>query len=158
MMEKAHRCGFTLVEAVLAVTIIALLAAFIVPAVNLATRSRENGQAARKLQTAVEALELYASERGDYPADVNRGIIPPEMAEYYFPYYKIDWWDDVTELGGQWDWGHNQLGATATVAIVAPTRSTGQMTEFDRLIDDGNLNTGKFRYDGDKHYYYIIQE
>jgi len=30
--------------------------------------------------------------------------------------------------------------------------------EFDQLMDDGNLNTGKFRYNGSTHYYYIIKQ
>ena len=49
MTKLRHRYGFTLIEALLVVAIVGLLVAFIIPAVNLASRSRENAQAARKL-------------------------------------------------------------------------------------------------------------
>ncbi len=156
MKQHANRQGMTLVEVLLAAAIIALLAAFIIPAFNVAVRSRENARCASKLLAAVQAFESYASETGSYPADKTPGVIPPEMAGYYFPYYKIDWWDDSTELGGQWDWD-NDYHFALSVSIAAPAKSSTQMIEFDRLIDDGNLSTGNFRQVGTQ-YHYIIQQ
>jgi type IV pilus assembly protein PilA len=138
------------------VTIIGLLAALMVPAFNMAARSRQNAQAASRLRTLVAAFELYASEHGDYPIDVNRAIVPPGMAPY-FDSMGITWFSADTALGGNWDWGKNQLGALATIAIAAPTVSRAQMEEFDRLIDDGNLSTGRFRLTG-VHHFFIIRE
>lgn len=157
MTKLGNKYGFTLIEALLVVAILGLLVAFIIPAVNLAARSRENAQAAHKLQTAVEAFELYAAETGGYPADRTPGVIPPEMADYYFPYFKIDWWGDDTELGGSWDWDNGYDGFNFSVSICNPTRSQSQMQEFDRLIDDGDLTTGNFRQVGTQ-YHYIIED
>jgi type II secretory pathway pseudopilin PulG len=144
----------------MAVAIIGLLAALVIPAFNLAARSRENALAASKLRTAVAAFELYASENGSYPADVNRGIVPPEMVSL-FDSLNIDWFSETNSLGGRWDYGGNgQLGAVATIAIASPTVSSSQMQELDKLIDDGvsDLNSGRFRYNGSDHYYYIIKQ
>lgn len=148
--------AMTLVEILIAVAVIGLLAALMVPAFNLAFRSRQNAQAASRLRTLVAAFELYASENGSYPADVNRAIVPTGMAPY-FSSMGITWFAATTSLGGNWDWGRNQLGALATIAIASPTVSRSQMEEFDRLIDDGNLTTGRFRLTG-VHHYYIIRE
>jgi len=156
MTKLGNKYGFTLIEALLVVAILGLLVAFIIPAVNLASRSRENALAARKLQTAVEAFELYAAETGGYPPDRTPGVIPPEMTDYYFPYFKIDWWGDSTELGGSWDWD-NGYHFNFSVSIAVPTRSQAQMQEFDRLIDDGDLTTGNFRQVGTQ-YHYIIED
>jgi prepilin-type N-terminal cleavage/methylation domain-containing protein len=158
MKNPDKKYGFTLVEVMLAVVIIAMLAALIIPASSLAIRSRENAQAASKLRTLVAAFELYASENGDYPADVSRGIVPSGMSDY-FASLKITWFTDATPLGGNWDWGKNQLSAVATIAIAAPTVASSQMQALDKLLDNGisDLNAGKFRYNGSEHYYYIIK-
>ncbi len=157
MTKPGYRYGFTLVEMLLAAAIVGLLAALLIPAVNLAVRSRENAQAARRLQTAVEAFELCAAETGSYPADQNQGVVPPDMADYYFPYFKIDWWGNTTELGGNWDWDAGYHGFNFSVSLCNPSRSQSQMEDFDRLVDDGNLNTGNFRK-VDVQYHYIIEE
>lgn len=152
MTTRAHRWGFTLIEVVLTVTIIGLLAAFLVPSISLVIRNRENVECTRKLRAAVEAFETYASEHGGtYPADI------AAMEDYYFPYFKIDWWSEPTELGGGWGWNVGQDGVNLSISINAPTKSGQQMTELDRLIDDGNCGTGKFRQVGTR-YHYIIED
>jgi prepilin-type N-terminal cleavage/methylation domain-containing protein len=156
MKGKSNKHGMTLVEMLLTVAIIAMLSAFLIPAISRAIRGRENAECARKLLLAVQAFEMYASESGNYPAENAPGAIPPEMEPYYFPYFKIDWWDAATELGGSWDW-NNGGDFTLSVALSAPARPAGQLTEFDRLVDDGYLDTGKFRQAGNR-YHYIIEE
>lgn len=156
MKQPGYRQGMTLVEVLIAVAIIGLLAILIVPAVNLAIRGRQNAECARKLHAAIEAFELYAAETGGYPANKNSGETPPEMVDYYFPYFKIDWWGDITELGGHWDWD-NGYHFKYSVSIAAPTKSPAQMEDFDKLVDDGNLDTGNFRNVGTQ-YHYIIED
>jgi prepilin-type N-terminal cleavage/methylation domain-containing protein len=156
MTKLAHRSGMTLVEVLMTVTIIALLAVFLIPVANMTTRSRENAACANKLRTAVGAFELYASETGSYPETGTPGVIPPAMASYYFPYFKINWWDKITELGGKWSW-NNGTPFKYSVSITSPTKSADQLTAFDKLIDDGNLSTGNFRISG-AGYHYIIEQ
>ncbi len=155
MTKLDHRNGFTLIEVMIAVSLIVLLMAVIVPAVNSAKKSRENAQAASKLRRAVAAFEAYRSETGSYPADKNPGQIPPEMTDY-FASLKINWWSSGTELGGGWDWD-NGYNFKYSVSISAPTRSVEQMQDFDKMIDDGNLSSGKFRKVGTQ-YHYIIEQ
>jgi prepilin-type N-terminal cleavage/methylation domain-containing protein len=155
-MKYALNRGMTLVEVLLTVGIVALLATFLIPALNAALRGRENAECARKLRAAVEAFSLYTADTGGYPADRNPGVIPQEMVDYYFPYFKIDWWSDATELGGRWDWD-NGYHFKFSVSISVPTKSAEQLTEFDRLIDDGNLDAGNFRKVGTQ-YHYILEE
>ena len=156
MIKSTHRFGFTLIEVVMVVTIIGLLAAFIVPAAKLALRSRQNAQAASKLRQAVAAFELYHSENGSYPADKNPGETPDGMADYFAVLQITNWWNSATELGGNWDWD-NGYHFKYSVSISAPTKSADQLTEFDKLIDDGNLATGKFRQSGTQ-YHYILEQ
>ncbi len=156
MTNSDHRNGFTLVEILTAVSIIGLLAVFIIPAYILAVRNRQNAQVANQLNTAVLAFELYAAETGGYPATKGSGATPPEMADYYFPYFKIDWWGNTNELGGRWGW-NNGGSFKRSVSIASPTVSTNQLIELDKLVDDGNLSSGKFRQVGTQ-YHYIIEQ
>jgi type II secretory pathway pseudopilin PulG len=148
----------TLVEVMLVVAIIALLAAVMVPAVQRALRGRANGQTAYQLRCAVEAFEMYAGESGSYPPDSYPGVIPPEMADYYFPYFKItEWWPLATELGGAFDWDVGYHGFAASVSISSPTASQQQLQEYDQLIDDGDLDTGRLRLVGNQ-LHFILEE
>jgi prepilin-type N-terminal cleavage/methylation domain-containing protein len=158
MKTPAYKSGMTLVETLIAVAIVGVLAtAVFVPAVTMSLRCQQNAECTHKLRTAVAAFELYASETGGYPPNRQAGSVPPEMADYYFPYFKIDWWSDDTELGGKWDWDVDQNGFNFSVSINDPARSQPQMEEFDQLVDDGNLATGNFRKAGAK-YHYIIEQ
>jgi prepilin-type N-terminal cleavage/methylation domain-containing protein len=155
-MKQTSNSGMTLVEILLVVTIVALLAAFLIPVVQKAIESRENSLCASHLRTAVAAFEMYRSEMGSYPADKTPSVTPPEMADYFADLRIDDWWSDTTELGGNWDWD-NGYNFKYSVSISSPTRSTDQLTDFDRLVDDGNLSTGKFRKVGNQ-YHYILEE
>ncbi len=150
----------TLVEIVMVVSIIGLLAAFLVPGITMAMQYRENSGAARKLMQAVQAFEMYAADHGgEYPPDqvVPSEISVPLMDAYYFPYFKIDWWDETTALGGRWDWDVGYHGFAFSVSIWQPSKSQAQLTKFDSMVDDGDLNTGRFRKVGSQ-YHYIIEE
>lgn len=148
--------GMTLVEVLMAVAIIGLLAALLFPSINRVIRSRENAQCASHLRAAMLAFTMYRSETGSYPPDKYPGQIPPEMIAFFAELNIDDWWSQPTELGGQWDWD-NGYNFKYSVSISNPTAGTEQLAEFDRLIDDGNLDTGNFRKIG-THYHYIIEK
>lgn len=156
MKKTVYRSGMTLVEIVMVVSIIGLLATFLVPAVAQAMKDRENARAASKLRQAVTAFNLYKSETGSYPADKTPGVIPPEMVDYFADMGITAWWSQKTEIGGNWDWDKGYHFAYS-VSIARPARSVKQLQRFDALVDDGNLATGKFRAVGSQ-YHFIIEE
>lgn len=151
--------GMTLVEMILAVSLVAMLAAVMFPAIQAAIRGRENAECVRKLRTAIEAFELYNSEHGSYPRDqiVPRETEVPAMEAYYFPYYGIDWWADETDLGGRWDWDVGYHGFAQSISIWHADVSQKQLEEFDNLVDDGDLSAGRLRMVGSQ-FHYILEE
>ena len=155
-MKSSSNSGMTLVELLLVVTVVALLSAFLIPVVKKAIESKENAQCASHLRTAAAAFEMYRSEMGSYPADRTPGVIPPEMADYFSDLNIDDWWSDATELGGRWDWD-NGYHYQYSISISTPTKSSDQLTDFDRLIDDGNLLTGRFRKVGVQYHYILVE-
>ena len=152
-----HRNAMTLVELLMVLSIVGVLAAVIIPAATLGLQYRDNTDTANHLRIAVQAFDLYKDETGSYPVDKNPAVTPPEMAGYYFPYFKIDdWWSKTTRLGGKWDWD-NGYNFAYSVSISSPTVSASQLEDYDRLVDDGDLGTGRLRLVGHQ-LHFILEE
>ena len=144
--------GFTLLEIMIVVGIIALLAVIAIPSFMRARETTRVTAFVNDLQKATDAFEMYAMERGNYPPDANRGVIPPGM-ESFLP--KMNW-TNTTPLGGRWDWERNTLGIRAGVSAVTPTAPPSAFQEVDLRIDDGNLASGRFQFINSDRYTYIV--
>ncbi len=143
MRRSGQKAGMTMVELLMVLGIIGALAAILIPGVTLALQYRANAEVANKFRVAMLAFEQYHAETGEHPPN-NWGAAPPVMAGYHFPYYKIDWWTETTAIGGRWDWDeYSSVGAY--ISIANPTASQAQLQRLDRLLDDGDLETGKFQ-------------
>jgi prepilin-type N-terminal cleavage/methylation domain-containing protein len=146
--------GFTLVEIMIVVSIIALLAIIAVPSFLHAREQSQSAKFVNALRVASGAFEMYLAEHNAYPPDVSRGIVPPGMETYFGP--TLDW-TKPTPLGGNWDWDYNVFGFTAGISAVGTNASTQQMQDIDAKIDDGNLSTGQFQDKGSGRYTLILE-
>ncbi|HKL21750.1 MAG TPA: type II secretion system protein [Tichowtungia sp.] len=172
MKNHSSSQAMTLLEILIAVSILGLLMALALPAVNKALQRRSNAITASRMRIAVNAFELYRSENGGYPPDVNNGVTPPEMRPYFISLGIItldddgnvvgNWWEDDTDVGGEWDWD-NGYHYAYSVSLCRPTASQEQLEELDALLeppnstDAGNLSTGRFRKYSTQ-YHYILEE
>ncbi|HEC70153.1 MAG TPA: prepilin-type N-terminal cleavage/methylation domain-containing protein [Candidatus Omnitrophica bacterium] len=77
--------GFTLVEIMIVVAIIALLAAIAIPNLLRARLNANDSAAKADLQALVTALESYAAANGQYPANESdlTGATPPYLNESF---------------------------------------------------------------------------
>jgi type II secretion system protein G len=66
-MSHSRRRGFTLVEMLVVIAIIAILAALLLPAVMMAIRTARNTAIGLEIKQLDTALEAYRLEKGDYP-------------------------------------------------------------------------------------------
>lgn len=82
--EKMKKSGFTLVEIMIVVAIIALLAAIAVPGLLRARMNANTSSAKAALQSLVTAIESYAAANGDYPTDYSA-----ELANVTPPYISV---------------------------------------------------------------------
>ena len=152
MSQGHNRSGFTLMEIMVVVLIIGILAALAIAAFSKARQNTQNTCLINDLRVACDAFELYVMENKVYPPDGLPGVIPPGMATLLSHVA----WTAPTPVGGQWDWDYMQFGCKAGVSIyLGAAMNDSRMTEIDRKIDDGDLNTGRFRRRS-QGYIYII--
>ncbi len=149
-----NKQGFTLVEIMIVAAIIGLLSAFAIPSFQRVRWNSRVSAVAHDIRLAVDAFELYAIQEGNYPADVNRGIVPAGMKPFLPRSLR---WTEPTAVGGAWDWDRNVFGFSAGVSIVGNALSDEIMRALDKLIDDGNLATGNFKKTANDRYTYIIR-
>ena len=145
--------GFTLVEIMIVLVIIGLLAAMGIPALMRVKSQSQYTAAANDLRTFTAAFNTFSMEEGRWPAETASGVIPVGMEDRI----KSASWAKTTLGGAHWDWQFAVSGITAGIAMTDGDTTDSQLAEFDKLIDDGNINTGRFRRAGDKPTFVIIE-
>src|SRR5688572_27705256 len=66
-MSRTPKHGFTLVEMLVVISIIAILAALLIPAINMAIRAARNAAIGVEINQLATAIESYKQDKGDYP-------------------------------------------------------------------------------------------
>jgi general secretion pathway protein G len=102
------------------------------------------------LRVFAGAFQVYAQEHGDWPPGGGApGSFPPGMEGYL----NQTNWSRITPIGGYYQFATQspQLGGHYAAVIVIASMGTNQVTtdsiqlsDIDRKLDDGNLNTGNF--------------
>jgi prepilin-type N-terminal cleavage/methylation domain-containing protein len=138
---RSPGAGFTLVEVMVVVVVLGVLVAIAIPAFAKCRTGAQNAQFIGDVRTAKSDFVQFCLEQGNYPPDVTPAIVPAGMGPYlgHFP------WTAPNSLGGLWDWDYRQFGCVAGVSVYQPLVPVEQMQQIDKIIDDGDLNTGDFR-------------
>jgi len=132
----------------LIVSIIGLLAILAIPAFSRQRMQAQNAAFVNDLRILTDVLEQVALTEGDYPPNAAVSTIPDGVAPYLHRSFD---WSAKTPIGGYWDWDRAPDRTTklfnvyAGVSVVGPARTSAQMRDIDRRVDDGNIYTGTFR-------------
>lgn len=158
-MGRDRHAGFTMVEIMIVVLTIALLSAIALPGFQKARSQTLLTGVANNIKVFGDAFDLYALERGGYPPDCDLPDpyhLPNTAMEEYLDAEK---WAAETGVGGNYNWEGPDAYSYAGISIVGVTASEEEMREFDKILDDGNLNAGMFRLiAANSRYTYILQE
>ncbi len=150
--------GFSLVELLIVVAVLGILASMVIPQFAMADAAAEQATFARSIGRFNEAAQIYMNATGELVEDASSGQLPTGWE----PYVDERGWVSPTPVGGVWDFEQNSFGFTSCFGVhfLDPNENPGDtyMEDIDRLIDDGNLNTGSFRkIDTDRYYSILIR-
>jgi prepilin-type N-terminal cleavage/methylation domain-containing protein len=142
--SRTHRvAGFTLLEIIVAVTVIGFLAAMAIPAFRV---MREKSQAARiagDLRAFRTAFTTYSLENAGWPPSGGAGEIPEGMRTA-LPAN----WREESPIGGYWQWESDPDAGTATIVLSGGLMTRSVYVEVDEMIDDGDISAGSLTFDG----------
>ena len=152
---QRNRRGFSLVELVVYVAIVAIMAISIFRVLGQTEKAKVVSVAKTARLINDVASTIFATT-GAWPADVSNSVLPPSMN----PYLSNNVFADDTPMKGRWDWN----GPTNTVSNLIgislrfnpPSTADQQLlTKLDVMMDDGDLETGscqKVVYSGSLFY------
>ncbi len=132
-MQSKHPRGFTLVELMVVVAVIGILALLAVPEVTMTAHRAKATATANDIRVFTNAIELYSTSQGTYPARMDYNQVP-ESLEAYLPAM----WTD-----GTYNWSYRNSGKFIYFYVYNLNFTPEQALRLDSIIDDGNIGTGK---------------
>jgi len=147
--------GFSLLELMIAIAIIGGLAAIAIPNYLSYRKKAKISHMVSTLKNFEKGFINYAIDVGDFPNDSDI-VLPdmPTMGRYINPLE----WREPTPLGGTYNWEGPDNHPYAGISVFEATAPQEDFRLLDRMFDDGDLNTGKFRLTSNGRYTYIIDE
>jgi len=154
------RRAFTLIETVVVVVILLVIATIALPRVVNMPRRAACANVLTTLRELESAANQYYAEFGDWPADGVSGEMPPGF-EGHAPMGIFD--KDGLPVGGKWD-VENEINGFVGVGIHFEGSAQKRrdcdaiLLDADRIADDGDLATGRWRYIDPDRYYVVLSE
>lgn len=145
-VDRGNVSGFTLIELIVIIVVLAILAGVATPIYLDYSMKTKVAVTANNWKLLSRAVYSYIIDRGDFPSNVSDGIMPPEMR----PYLTDDEFTKKPAIGGMWDYDdwRTYTGNWVSVSLTQSNQPTTVFQQIDKLIDDGDVNTGRLFYYG----------
>lgn len=156
--QRKFGAGFTLIEILIVVSILAGLAAIVLPLFADAIGGAEQTAFIADMRVFIDAATIYTEDTGLYLEDSSSGDLPTG----WDPYVKASAWTSTTPIGGVWDFELDSHGIKSAFGVhfdgTGATRNNTYMQQIDVIFDDGDLTTGGFRQIAADRYYFILED
>jgi len=136
------------------VVIVGLLAAMAIPSFRRVRINSQNTRFVSDLRSFRAAADSFTLANGDWPEDSNTGNLPPGLDEWI----KASDFAEQTPLGGRYDIESEDSGITFGIGVVSYSVDDSQLEDLDRVHDDGDIATGKYRLIAAGRYYYVEED
>ena len=136
-MKRIGRTGFTLVEIMIVVAIIALLAAIAIPNVIRGRATANESAAVGNMRALVNALEMYRSTNNEYPAAWRLDLYTNATPDYGPPSFDLDLAAAVEVQGYNYIYARTGTAATQTYTLDAYPTVTSNGTRAFFVDEDG---------------------
>ncbi len=177
-MRKSSRRGFTLPEVLVTVTIIAVLAAVVVPAVVQNVKKGDNPSFLSDVSAYKTAMTAFAADNRAYPKSLTELYATAGTSDYYdgtdlvsarwkgpylAPATKIVGTDTLARMAGYnvlieldslADASNEFYVPIDSIEGAAPARAT--IWHLDSLVDNGDSTTGAIRFKSDATTFYRL--
>lgn len=147
--------GFTLIELMMVIAILGVMATVALPVYDNYYTRAGYVETAIMLGNWSREFQRWQVMNGRYPND-SHIVLPPE-AERELNILEAQWLAP-TALGGNWNWEGPNGYPYAGISIVNATASVDELEQFDHILDNGLLDSGRFRQTRNGRYTYIIDE
>lgn len=150
--------AFTLIEILIVVVILGILASIVTSQFANAFGDAERVAFSTDLRSYLKGAEAFYLDTNAYPPATASGVVPVGLENYI----DAGRWGRDTPIGGRWDVEFENYGVTSAIGVhfnsAAGVPDADFLTGIDRTIDDGNLNTGRFRWLDSDRLYFVIME
>ena len=161
--QLSKRSGFSLIELVIAVTILSILAGVIAPRVSQFSEKAQISRAANDVKAISRALDYMYADLNAYPRNTAQGVDPGLTSNARVPNaLRPNWegpymaaWPDTHPWGGNYDYQFGAFtnwnfdgtaGNECYINLRGGTLNRAILTSLDEAIDDGVFNTGAVQH------------
>ncbi|MHC5024104.1 MAG: type II secretion system protein [Planctomycetota bacterium] len=157
--QRVRSTGFTLIEIMIVVALIAILAALVVPVIDTSTNEAQQIAFVADLRLFGDAAMRYHFDSGQWLEDSSTGVLPAGWASYI----DEEKWTSLTPIGGAWDCELDSYGVKSALGVDFANgggmdRDDAYMEQIDAIFDDGDLTTGQFRRIAAGRYYIVLAD
>jgi prepilin-type N-terminal cleavage/methylation domain-containing protein len=146
--------GFTLVELIAVIVVLAILAAVAVPRYFDYRQRATVAAVTRDIKVIAYAYRQYRYVHGQWPENVTGGVMPAGLQ----PFLEGNRFARPTPIGGSYDADGEIYGVgRPTFSLIGMTRASSEsiMLLVDQGIDNGNLDTGQLMWNTDRWSYFV---
>lgn len=163
MLDRSPRSlrAFSLVEIMIAVVIIGLLTALVLPTYRRITMRAKATAVVNDLRAFSTAFITYNLQNGQWPADEAARVIPAEMTGSLGASFELK-----SPIGGYYKWcaGASADGIDANAALIIESDMSNPLSDdedlrllIDQQLDDGDLHTGLIQVGSTNSLVFIIE-
>jgi prepilin-type N-terminal cleavage/methylation domain-containing protein len=153
VQKTLKQAGFTMIELLVVIAILGILAGISLSMLRDYRERAGVAATATEIKLFSSAFVAYHIDHEEFPPDTH-GNLPAGMEKFIANHL----WTEATPLGGQYNWEGPDNYSYAGISIFNHTASQRAILILDRMLDNGDVNTGKFRVMSNGRPTYVIEE